>query len=263
MSDYQNCSERTKRRKISAKVAEIIRSVCNVDVEEESNININGPSKSGPTNLHHSLRSITDQPVPTETRINEINVDERQIRSLEKGNRDIFDTDDDVNSDDKSYDDEDEIFEDDDVFLFDDEFNYGEFSDSSSEIGSEEEDLPERQQDLQEQLRKWADCYSISHTALNPLLVILRQYHSLPRDSRTLLETPRHTVIKAIGGGSYYHFGVKSFIEQVFKHMATSDANCINFLDAITLHIGIDGLKLFNKANDSFLVSYFVYYQGI
>ena len=56
--------------------------------------------------------------------------------------------------------------------------------------------------------------------AISSLLPILRIFHpSLPKDPRTILKTPRSSNVRAIEGGSYYHFGiVKSYVEQIKGH---------------------------------------------
>lgn len=52
-------------------------------------------------------------------------------------------------------------------------------------------------------IASWAIMFNIFHVALLALLTILRRYtgHAFPRDPRTLLKTPRHTVVIEMGLG--------------------------------------------------------------
>ena len=98
-------------------------------------------------------------------------------------------------------------------------------------------------------LTHWATKQQITQSALKELLVILRQYHPLlPLDPRTLLKvkTKVHD-IKAIGEGSYYHFGIANGIRRQLLSCRNIREN-----DTIGLQINVDGLPLFKSSNTQF-----------
>jgi hypothetical protein len=89
----------------------------------------------------------------------------------------------------------------------------------------------------------WALLFGISHVALTALLMILRislPDEQLPKDARTLLRTPRKTVIRKVSPGNYFHYGLlKGIMDQLKNHM-----NHSGILDKIYIDIGIDGLPI-------------------
>lgn len=87
----------------------------------------------------------------------------------------------------------------------------------------------------------WAVAEQITHKSLNKLLQILKTHscHSdLPSDSRTLLNTPRTTVIKEVYPGYYWHNSLESGILEFLKYKD----HLIN--GTIELVINIDGLPI-------------------
>ncbi|KAB0790665.1 hypothetical protein PPYR_14891 [Photinus pyralis] len=91
---------------------------------------------------------------------------------------------------------------DDDVNALNDSFNMADvLSDSLQRTPSFANDL-----------RLWAIKNKIPHSALSELMKILLKHNiksdELPSDSRTLLKTPRSTVIRPVKPGNYLHFGV-------------------------------------------------------
>ncbi|KYN02340.1 hypothetical protein ALC62_06834 [Cyphomyrmex costatus] len=94
-----------------------------------------------------------------------------------------------------------------------------------------------------EKLCKWALLFGISHTALSALLIILRIYlpmEQLPTNARTLLCTPRKTLIRKVTPGNYFHYGLlKGIIDELRSHVDHSE-----ILDKIYIDIGIDGLPI-------------------
>lgn len=75
---------------------------------------------------------------------------------------------------------------------------------------------------------------------LTALLLIIRQftYFVLPRDARTLLQTPQYTHIRERSdGGGYHHFGLKRAIESILKNRKGNQ-------DSVDLIINIDGLPI-------------------
>lgn len=111
---------------------------------------------------------------------------------------------------------------------------------SSSSI-TEDDILPlESDEGLDTIIARWAIRHSITHSALDDLLLSLSKYShfkTLPKDSRTLLKTPTTTLINQIKGGIYHHFG----IQQEIEHMI--ELNC-NLPCTLELTVGIDGLPI-------------------
>jgi hypothetical protein len=66
--------------------------------------------------------------------------------------------------------------------------------------------------DICEKLSTCAVQYAVSHIALTALLCILCPYFGcLPSNARTLLRTPRKSVVKVLrSGGEYCHLGLVS-----------------------------------------------------
>ena len=83
-------------------------------------------------------------------------------------------------------------------------------SDQSDSDGSES--LP-NDSDLAYDLSIWASQFNIPHNAVKDLLCKLRPAHPLlPKDPRTLLKTKTDYVVKNVGGGSYFHFGLQNVL---------------------------------------------------
>lgn len=90
-------------------------------------------------------------------------------------------------------------------------------------------------------LRVWALDHNITHIALKDLLHLLTvEYNdaSLPQDPRTLLNTPQNTGKRClpIGGGKYWHHGIKECLTMWFGSLS-EDIN-------INININIDGLPI-------------------
>ena len=95
-------------------------------------------------------------------------------------------------------------------------------------------------------LGEWAVSYNIQHSAVAGLLTLLRKrcVPTLPIDPRTLLKTPRHYVIKNVGGGEYSHVGLTSELSKI----VIADKSVLKQLN---LQINIDGIPLFKSTNTS------------
>ena len=125
-------------------------------------------------------------------------------------------------------------------------------ADLDAEMTEDEDiDMPEhakRKKDKQFMLSiaRWATLYKISHVAISALLLILRCYSDVtfPKDSRTLLKTPKQTLILDICGGEYYHFGLGSAIEKIINLQKNQNKESIN----INLQVNIDGAPV-NKSS--------------
>lgn len=90
---------------------------------------------------------------------------------------------------------------------------------------------------LREKLAQWTVKHNITNVAINELLFILKNdIPDLPRDGRTLKETPRQVVKKVISGGVYIHYG----IENGLKSKLSKNMNITN----IILNFNIDGLPV-------------------
>lgn len=103
---------------------------------------------------------------------------------------------------------------------------------------------------LRTSLRLWAVDFHISQSAMNKLLEILRNIKmlsDLPKDSRTLMKTPRSIdEIVQLGGGTFIHFGVeknvKRSIQKYYKEIPK----------AVKININVDGLPLCNSSGSQF-----------
>lgn len=98
------------------------------------------------------------------------------------------------------------------------------------------------QKSLADQLRTWSIEYHVQRRALSKLLKILISFglNFLPKDSRTLLVTPRSVNIENRAGGQYWHNGLKIGLKSIFSQL-TSNLN-------IDMNINIDGLPLFKSS---------------
>lgn len=95
-------------------------------------------------------------------------------------------------------------------------------------------------------LTAWALQHNIAHTAINDLLNIMKQYiPELPTDARTLLGTCRNIALKSVDSGKYYHFGLKTCIENlVIQSSYLKDTKSLEII------LNIDGLPL-SKSSSS------------
>ena len=98
---------------------------------------------------------------------------------------------------------------------------------------------------LSKQLAVWATKNSITRSATNELLEILRQQGLyLPKDARTLLGTPQGVQIAEKCGGTYHYFGTECNIVNVLKQ----NPDFIRKDEySISMTINIDGIPLFKS----------------
>jgi hypothetical protein len=102
---------------------------------------------------------------------------------------------------------------------------------------------------FRQQLKLWASANKCQHRSLNELLDILRQQgHELPKDARTLLETPRDVPVLTKCGGQYIYFGIE---QGIIKNLSKYQKNA-QHLNSIELVINIDGLPLFKSSSQQF-----------
>lgn len=95
-------------------------------------------------------------------------------------------------------------------------------------------------------LRSWAIEYNVQRRAISALLKILISVGitNLPKDSRTLLKTPRFIQIEDQAGGKYWHNGLRKNLELIFGKLKSNLS--------IKLKFNIDGLPLFKSSAISF-----------
>lgn len=99
---------------------------------------------------------------------------------------------------------------------------------------------------LKTQLREWANSYRISKRAVDSLLSILNSsgLDSLPKNHRTLLDTPVNLPINEISGGKMWYNGLGMCIKSIFSSLKRDISLSLNF--------NIDGLPLYNSSKISF-----------
>jgi len=80
-----------------------------------------------------------------------------------------------------------------------------------------------KQISLREKLILWTDKHKIEQKSLTALLSILRSegHDNLPPDGRTLMNTPRSTILYKRSGGYYYYYGLQNGIIDNFKQLNT------------------------------------------
>lgn len=88
--------------------------------------------------------------------------------------------------------------------------------------------------------------HNVSHKFIDDMLEILGKYHDLPKDARTLLETPTSVASKFILGGEYMHFGIRSGIEEKVK------IDLAESMQSLSLTFNIDGLPIYKSSSHQF-----------
>lgn len=96
-----------------------------------------------------------------------------------------------------------------------------------------------RQISLREKLILWTDKHKIEQKGLTSLLHILKSegHDNLPNDGRTLMKTPRCTILYKRSGGYYYHYGLQNGIIDQLKQKSMLIRN-----NVIQIDVNIDGL---------------------
>ena len=97
-------------------------------------------------------------------------------------------------------------------------------------------------------MRLWALAFRITLVALNALLLILKTIIcvQIPKDARTLLGTPRFTIISQMDGGKYYHFGLERAVRSIIRDYKRRQKESTH----VRLAINIDGLPVFKSAGE-------------
>ncbi|XP_055841957.1 uncharacterized protein LOC129909036 isoform X1 [Episyrphus balteatus] len=124
------------------------------------------------------------------------------------------------------------------------EMDESNFSELNTEIDSEE-----KRSTIIEDLREWSGQFCIKHNALNGLLALLNKNvpeFALPKDSRTVMATPRKKCeINEDGfGGSYWHYGLENALTNCLANVQEDTT--------IKININVDGLPLFKSSRFEF-----------
>lgn len=98
-------------------------------------------------------------------------------------------------------------------------------------------------------MRCWALKNNINHSALKELIQIVNARLGnptvLPKDPRTLLQTPRNVSIVHLGNDEYYwHNGMQFCLKNAFSKLSEEKTISVNF--------NMDGLPLFNSSKEKF-----------
>ena len=140
------------------------------------------------------------------------------------------------------------------------ELIYSSASDTEIPESESEENVPAHSNDPSETLRgdlaTWATKNKCQRTAVNELLQILRgQGLCLPKDSRTLLQTPREVVTSSKCGGQYIYLGIEAGITDILSR----NSSLIEKHTKVDLMINVDGLPLFKSSTSQFwpILGYF------
>lgn len=101
--------------------------------------------------------------------------------------------------------------------------------------------LPDNQISLREKLILWTDRYKTGLRSLTSLLYILKTegHDNLPNDGRSLMKTPRFTILYNRSNGYYFHYGLQNGIIDQLKYFNILIENNI-----IYININIDGLPI-------------------
>ncbi|GBN66813.1 hypothetical protein AVEN_142780-1 [Araneus ventricosus] len=85
--------------------------------------------------------------------------------------------------------------------------------------------------------------HNVKHTFINNVSQILGKHLDLPKDDRTLLDTPGIIEAKDLKNGQYVHIGICYGLEKQLTHLED--------LSTIKLSFNIDGLPLFKSSSQN------------
>lgn len=99
---------------------------------------------------------------------------------------------------------------------------------------------------LQFKLQQWALNFNVNRNAVSSLLSILRSFNqNLPKDSRTLLNTPRQVMIEDLGIGKFWYHSIQScLLHSIFANWPHDITLGVNF--------NMDGLQLYQSSTLEF-----------
>lgn len=138
--------------------------------------------------------------------------------------------------------------DDDDIDEIDNNFEL-QFENSATEynvlssITDENSEL--KQKNFKTDITEWAQKFKIKLNATTALLSILRQFTDVefPKDARTLLRTPRSTVIFPMNNGNYVHFDLSKIVQNIIEIRLAMQSD----FDAINLLVNTDGAPVGNS----------------
>ncbi|KAL7388997.1 hypothetical protein ABVT39_024663 [Epinephelus coioides] len=120
-------------------------------------------------------------------------------------------------------------------------------SDSEPELVEVELATEDKQPNLRKDLASWATSTKQAHNSVNELLNILRKHgRNLPKDARTLLQTPRHVESMENCSGQYIYLGLESSI------VASAQVERPSITGTVLLDINIDGVPLHKSSQTQF-----------
>lgn len=101
-------------------------------------------------------------------------------------------------------------------------------------------------------LTQWAISERVTLSSLGKLLVVMRTHPALkcflPKDPRTLLQTPRTLCMKPMGSGLFYYLGIADSLNAlVAKHAIKVQTD-----QTVDLSVNIDGLPISKSTNSTF-----------
>ncbi|XP_060577087.1 uncharacterized protein LOC132734366 isoform X2 [Ruditapes philippinarum] len=113
---------------------------------------------------------------------------------------------------------------------------------------SENEELPS----FREKLSAWASTNKLTKGTVDELLQILKKegHAELPKDSRTLLQTPRTVDCEDKCGGKYIYYGLRNGFLKILTHSAFTGNS--DHTDHINFNVNIDGIPLFKSSGSQF-----------
>ncbi|XP_065680417.1 uncharacterized protein LOC124806166 isoform X1 [Hydra vulgaris] len=98
---------------------------------------------------------------------------------------------------------------------------------------------------FQYDLAQWVVNAKLTRLSCNGLLALLRKHGcELPKDSRTLLQTPQAIQVQEKCGGKYIYFGLTKCLQN-----SINQGTCSNILN---LQINVDGIPLFRSSKRQF-----------
>jgi hypothetical protein len=91
------------------------------------------------------------------------------------------------------------------------------------------------------ELANWATSHNVNHSSLDSLLTLLRRngHDTLPKTARTLLKTPKFTVVKQVPPGEYVHFGLENCIIDHLRMLLPEDLP-----KKIDILVNVDGVPI-------------------
>lgn len=245
MSNWEDLSARSKRRRIASEVSKMMTEMHAVDSNPDCLVSQNTEGAS--------CLSVDSLAQPCEELYSQLANDESlDSRCTEHKSAGIFPSS--IQSDDSSecssYYDLNMLIELSDSKQV--EANFNDFVDNSEwiarNVDSDDEDNNDENANdeptLRDKLATWALRFNVSHAQLSALLEILKPSHpDLPKDPRTLLSTSQHVKTVSVAGGDYYYFGVAYWLQIILNK-----CSFVGDVKQITLNINIDGIPLFKSS---------------